>query len=90
VGGVYFYAQMKTTFKELGRIVPFDRILMNQGNGLRTLNKGVFTAPRACHFTFKGNTRFNINALIVEIRHNGVVVGDTTTNAALHVHATLK
>jgi len=84
---------MKTTFKEVGRTVPFDRILMNQGNGLSTSNKGVFTAPRAgiYHFTFKGNTRFNINFFIIEIRHNGVVVGDTTTNVALlHVHATLK
>ena len=47
VGGVYFYAQMINKFKEVGKTVPFDRILVNQGNGLSSSIKGVFTAPRA-------------------------------------------
>ena len=93
VGGVYFYAQMKTPFNEVGKIVPFDRIVVNQGNGLRLSNKGVFVAPRAgiYHFTFKGSTSFTVNVIVIQIRHNNFVVGDTGTNAGcLHVHATLK
>jgi len=85
---------MKNTFKETGKIVPFDRILINQGNGLSLSNKGVFTAPRAgiYHFTFKGATVFSSRRLvIIQIRHNGVVVGDTAAiSGLLHVHATLK
>jgi len=93
VGGVYFYAQMKNTLKETGKIVPFDRILVNQGNGLSLSSMGVFTAPRAgiYHFTFKGVTVFNSRLVIIQIRHNGVVVGDTAViSGLLHVHATLK
>jgi len=88
---------MTKTFKEIGKIVPFDRILVNQGNGLSSSNKGVFTAPRAgiYHFTFKGNNWglgvFNTKLLVIEIHHNGVVVGDTAAPIGLlHVHATLK
>jgi len=101
IGGVYFYAQMKKTFKEVGKIVPFDRILVNQGNGLSPItNKGVFTAPRPgiYHFTFKGHNYsgalglLNPKILIIEIHHNGIIVGDTaaTPTGLLHVHATLK
>lgn len=55
VVGVYFYAQMKNTFQEVGKIIPFDRIVVNQANGLKLSNKCVFTVPRAgiYHFTFK-------------------------------------
>jgi len=97
VGGVYFYAQMKTTFKEVGKTIPFDRIILNQGNGLSSTNKGVFTAPRAgiYHFTFKGNSWsgsfLKPNKLNIQIRHNGVAVGDVEmTFGVMHIHATLK
>ena len=100
VGGVYFYAQMKNSFKEVGRMVPFDRIVLNQGNGLSSTNKGVFTAPKAgiYHFTFKGHNYsgglglLNPKILVIEIRHNGVIVGDTAAipSGVMHVHATLK
>ena len=94
IGGVYFYAQMKNSFTEVGKIVPFDWIVLNQGNGLSSSNKGVFTAPRAgiYHFTFKGNTPFSItNVVVIEIRHNGVIIGDTASGAGLlHIQATLK
>jgi len=88
---------MINTFKEVGKIVPFDRILVNQGNGLSSSNKGVFTAPRAgiYHFTFKGNnwglSVLNTKLLMIEMRHNGLAVGDTAAPIGLlHVHATLK
>jgi len=85
---------MKTSFNEVGKIVPFDWIVLNQGNGLSLSNKGVFTAPRAgiYHFTFKGNTPLSIaNTVVIEIRHNGVIIGDTASSAGLlHIQATLK
>jgi len=99
VGGIYFYAQMRNTFRETGRRVPFDRILVNKGNGLSPSNQGVFTAPRAgiYHFTFKGyNWGEGLSALhpkrlVIEMHHNGIVVGGTSTLVGLlHVHATLK
>ena len=93
VGGIYFYAQMKTSFQEVGKIVPFDRIIVNQGKGLNPSKKGVFTAPRAgiYHFTFKGNTLFNAKLVAIALRHNGVTVGDTAAPVGLlHIHATLK
>ncbi len=99
VGGVYFYAQMKNTFREVGKRVPFDRIVVNQGNGLSPSNQGVFTAPTAgiYHFTFKGThwggalSTFNPKHLTIELHHNGVIVGSTGTIVGLlHVHATLK
>ena len=84
---------MKNTFKEAGKIVPFDRILVNQGNGLSPTNKGVFTAPRAgiYHFTFKRITIFNTQLVVIQIRHNSLVIGDTAVfSGVLHIHATLK
>jgi len=88
---------MKNSFKELGKTIPFDRIVVNQGNGLSPSNKGVFTAPRTgiYHFTFKGlawtGSIFNPLNLSILMRHNGVAVGATTMmSGVLHVHATLK
>ena len=88
---------MKNSFKEVGKIIPFDRIVVNQGNGMSLHNKGVFTAPRAgiYHFTFKGiawtGSILNPINLSILMRHNGVAIGATTMmSGILHVHATLK
>ena len=77
--------------------IPFDQIVLNQGNGLNLSNKGVFTAPRTgiYHFTFKGNSWngsfLKPKNLIIQIRHNGVAVGEVSTvYGILHIHATLK
>ena len=94
--GVYFYAQRTEPFSKENAIVPFDRILMNEGGGLNETT-GIFRAPKPGVYRFwfncqKGGPQVRLQ---IELKVNGVNVGDAYTDRLFGhtpaaVHSVLK
>jgi len=76
--GVHFYAQRSQRFKEKDAVVPFDRVLLNEGDGLDG-STGIFRAPKPgiYHFLFHGyKDHDQAEALNIDLRVNGVNVAN--------------
>jgi len=76
--GVHFYAQRKEIFKGNNAVIPFDRVLINEGSGLDG-STGIFKAPKPGTYQFlfhgyKDNTQ--AAALNINLRVNGVHVAN--------------
>ena len=56
---VHFYVQRNSSFSEKGTPIPFDLMLLNEGNAMN-LSSGIFTAPRTgiYFFSFTGLAEF--------------------------------
>jgi len=76
--GVHFYAQRNSHFSKMNAVIPFDRILMNEGGGLNG-STGIFRAPKPgiYRFLFHGaKSIFHAAPLHIDLRVNGVNVGN--------------
>ncbi len=76
--GVIFYAQRSSLFSQMNAVIPFDRVLMNEGGGLNG-SSGVFRAPKPgiYRFLFHGVKAWDHSApLHILLRVNGVNVGN--------------
>lgn len=94
--GVYFYAQRSLPFLEHNVIIPFDRILINEGGGLNE-KTGIFTAPKTGVYRFWFNCKkTGIEApLHIDLRVNGANVANayghhTWTPVSFHSVVKLK
>lgn len=75
---VYFYVQRHSPFFDAGSVVPFQIERLNMGSAMN-LSSGVFTAPKSgvYIFTFSGLKSSSPAASIVQLQHNGVIVGSS-------------
>lgn len=94
--GVHFYAQRTGPFYEHNVVVPFDRVLMNEGGGLNGTT-GIFRAPKPGIYRFWFNchkTAIEAN-LHIDVRVNGANVANAfahhpSTGASVHTVVKLK
>lgn len=94
--GVHFFVQKTQSFKDERGIVPFEVAKLNVGGGMDVRSE-VFTAPISgiYFFAFKGMKLFDLRALSIKLRVNGVRIGEAYAPGAnggimLATHATLK